>query len=196
MERYERNQELRRAREAILEAWRTLLEKPDEMLRDLLAEKVETECGTKPELDDVETFLKERLRTSEPVPEPRPPSDPKPPVLGSRSKIIGFIYREDHVETRTAIGALVEILNRFHRENSEFMDRFASVTVSRKRKLISRNREELYDNDRLIATASINLGNGWWLGRNIGTMVIRKHIETACHVAGVKYGIHLRLIER
>ncbi len=195
-ERHASNRERERACEAIPGAWRTLLEEPDEMLRDLLAEKVETVCGTKPELDDVEAFLKERLRTSEPAPEPRPSSDPKPPVLGLRSKIVGFVYREEHMETRTAIGTLVEILNRFHRENSEFMDRFASVTVSRKRKLISRNREKLYDNDRLIATASIDLGNGWWLGRNIGTMVIRKHIETACHVAGVKYGDQLRLIER
>ena len=48
----------RRSRDAIRSAWRALLEEPDEMLRDLLAERVESDCGTPPEPDDAETFLR------------------------------------------------------------------------------------------------------------------------------------------
>lgn len=201
-ERHASNRERERACEAIPGAWRTLLEEPDEMLRDLLAEKVETVCGTKPELDDVEAFLEERLRTLEPTPEPRLPSDPKPPVVGPRSEIVGsvyivgFIYREEEVETGSAIATLEEILNRFDRENPEFMDRFASATNNIKRNMISRNPDELYHGSRSKSKGSKDLGNGWWLRKGENTEQTRKYIETACHVAGVKYGDQLRLIER
>ena len=55
-ERHASNLERERAHEAIPGAWHALLREPDEILRDLLAEKVESESGTKPELDDVEAF--------------------------------------------------------------------------------------------------------------------------------------------
>ena len=55
--RHESNREREKARKAIPRAWRTLLEAPEEMLCDLLAEEVESQCGTKPELDDVEEFF-------------------------------------------------------------------------------------------------------------------------------------------
>ena len=47
-----------KARDVIPSVWRTLLEKPDDMLRDVLIEAVQSECGTIPDLDDVEKFLK------------------------------------------------------------------------------------------------------------------------------------------
>ena len=62
--RHESNREREIARKAIPGAWRTLLETPDEMLRDLLAEEVERSCGTKPEPEDVVSFLQERLSRS------------------------------------------------------------------------------------------------------------------------------------
>ena len=54
----ERNRERARAREAIPFAWSSLLTEPDELLRDLLAEKVQHTTGAKPDPDDVVEFLK------------------------------------------------------------------------------------------------------------------------------------------
>ena len=59
--RLKSNRERGEARKAIPGVWRNLLETPDDMLRDLLAEEVAKECGTRPRLEDVEAFLKERL---------------------------------------------------------------------------------------------------------------------------------------
>ena len=120
-QRHASNQERERARNEIPSAWRALLSEPDEMLRDLLAEKVESECGTKPELDDVDAFLKDRLRSSSPTAAPpQPPSlapgprAPRPtPSTSERSRIVGFVYLGENFETKTAIGTLIEVLKVF-----------------------------------------------------------------------------------
>ena len=144
--RHASNREQERAQQAIPRTWRALLQEPDEMLRDLVAEMVESECGTKPELDDVEVFLKNLVFTSPPpksgsgssLPSPDPdiPSSGPPQLV--RARIVGFVLGEEHVESGTAIGTLAELLTRFEREVPEFMERFAVKTISRNRKLVAR----------------------------------------------------------
>jgi len=72
---HESNQERDKAREAMPRVWRSLLERPDDMLRDLLMEQVASACGTMPEQDDVESFLKACLSHGVPeVPEASSPA--------------------------------------------------------------------------------------------------------------------------
>ena len=108
--RHESNREREKARKAIPGAWRTLLETPDEMLRDLLAEEVERSCGTKPEPEDVASFLKERLSETLPgttsvapaAPRPRSKSSSSsipPPNEKKATRIIGYILDNKQVET-------------------------------------------------------------------------------------------------
>ena len=202
--RHASNREQERAQQAIPRTWRALLQEPDEMLRDLVAEMVESECGTKPELDDVEVFLRNLVVTSPPpksgsgssVPSPGPDKPSSgPPQLG-RSRIVGFVLGEEHVESETAIGTLAELLTRFEREVPEFMERFAVKTISRNRKLVARNPTDLYEKSHLVDKHSKDLRNGWWLGTNLSKAQVRGHIETACGVAGVSFGSQLKLIER
>ncbi|MCY4419774.1 MAG: hypothetical protein OXC42_00710 [Gammaproteobacteria bacterium] len=195
-ERHESNLERKRALRAIPIAWQTLLRDPDEILRDLLAEKVESECGTKPELDDVEAFLRNITTT---LVQPKSPSleqqirRPKPQP--KRNKIIGFVLKGEEVSTGTSRSTLSEILMRFSCEDPEFIERFATKTRSRNRNLVAKNRADLYNKPHLIKH-STQLENGWWLGTNLSTLQIRKHIKTACSVAGVRFGSQLKLIER
>ena len=56
--RLEDDRSRKRAREAMPDAWNTLLNEPDELLCDLLADKVQTTTGTKPRPADVEEFLR------------------------------------------------------------------------------------------------------------------------------------------
>ena len=207
-QRHESNQEREKARNAIPGAWRTLLEAPEEMLRDLLAEEVESQCGTKPDLSDVETFLKgflsdTPLRMSYSDSPPRRSRSRKlpPPTRQMKSKdqskIIGFTFGVKESETGTAIGTLAEILEEFCRRDSEFMVRFAARTVGRKRNLVAQDRHELYpDRPDLVEKSSRDIGNGWWLGTNISADKVRASINTACEVAGVKFGTQLTLKER
>ena len=202
------NREQEKAREAILPAWGILLQEPDERLCNLLAETVESECGTKPELDDIEAFLKDLpsipMRPESGSGRVSPSPDPATPRPGSqphaRAKIVGFVLGEERVETGTAIGTLIKLLLRLERDDPGFMERFASKTVTprrSRRRLVARDRTALYFKSPHLADGhSTDLGNGWWLGTNLGTMKIREHIETACDVAGIKFGSQLMLIER
>ena len=210
--RHESNQEREKARKTIPRAWRSLLETPEEMLRDLLAEEVESQCGTKPELDDVEEFLfylKERLSDASPrTPDdtsmaPRPPEGPRSPSASpqskasKRSKIVGFILDNERVETGTANRTLAEVLKAFDRRDPGFMERFAAQTVGRTRRLVARNRDDLYDNrPDLVRDHSTDLENGWWVGDNISSRQVRRNLEIACKTARVNFGSQLTLIER
>ena len=201
------NQDREKAREAIPGVWRSLLKRPDDMLRDLLMEQVADECGTMPEQDDVESFLKDCL--SGEVPEapdaptpatksrPRKSSpEPQPATFGGTRKITGYILENRTVETGTAYRTLAEVLKEFHQRDPNFMERFAAQTVGSKRRLVSQDRNALYpDRPDFVRKASLDLGNGWWFGHYIGAATIRNRIRTACEIAGVKYGSQLKLIE-
>ena len=196
------NRARERARKAIPNAWQALLEAPDEMLRDLLAEKVAIECETTPELDDVEAFLRNHSRAHLATPpEPPEPIQPKTPVNPPiepptrKSKIVGFILKGNRVEPGTAIGTLAKILTTFDREDLQFMEHLAARTASKNRNLVARNYADLYKKPHL-SKYSKDLGNGWWLGTNLSTTKIKGHIETACRVAGIGFGTQLELVER
>ena len=204
---HESNQEREKARETIPEVWNSLLMGPDEMLRDLLMEQVASACGTMPDPDDVESFLKERLSDSKtmqpdssstpPRTEVRgsPPESPKPPRKRN-SKLIGFVLENRRVETGAAYLTLAEVLKEFHRRDPQFMERFAAKTSTRKRRLVARNRQDLYPGRPDFAEkSSLDLKNGWWLGHNLNADTIRSRIRTACEIAGVKFGSALKLIE-
>lgn len=193
------NQQKKKARNAISEVWRTLLETPDELLCELLVEAVESECGTRPELDDVEEFLKAAL--SKPAPRQSAiqasPVHPGPmrPSSGSRSKIVGFVLDGKRMEIGVANRTLAEVLKEFQRRDAGFMARFAPQTAGRTRRLVAQNRDDLYEAEDL-REYSLDLENGWWLGTNISTESARRNIELACKVAGVRFGTQLTLIER
>ena len=189
-----------RARLAIPDAWRALVQEPDKRLQDLLAKRVENECGAKPDLGDVDTFLSS-LQSHSPKtrPKPSPPAvqsvpSPTPPVPKPRATINGFVFRQRRVVCKSAIDTLEEILKTFQHQDSGFMERFAQKAVGRTRRLLARHQDDLYDDDR-YTKRSRRLENDWWLGTNYGAESIRRHIKTACGVAGIKFGEELRLIE-
>ena len=200
-QRHQGNMERTKARNTIPTVWRTLLEHPDEMLRDLLAEAVESECGTKPELDDVEKFLEEQISTSIMPPTniavPLAPAPTLTPPTQSQSggRITGFVLDGKRVEVGFGNRTLAEILKEFQRRDSGFMMRFAARTVGRTRRLVAQSREELYDQSNLV-DSSFDMENGWWLGTNLSKRDIRKDIQIACDIAGVNFGSRLTLIER
>lgn len=205
-QRHESNQERGKARDAIPRVWRTLVENSDEILYDLLVEEVESECGTRPELDDVEVFLKNlssgiSSQTSDISPtsshshSSRSASALPQPVDKSRPKIIGFILDNNPFETGAANRTLAEVLKAFQRLDPGFMSRFGAETRSRRRRLVAENRDDLYNQPHLV-TYSLDLENGWWLGTNISSDKVRASIEIACKVTGVKFGSQLTLIER
>ena len=201
------NQDREKAREAIPGVWRSLLKRPDDMLRDLLMEQVADECGTMPEQDDVESFLKDCLSGEvREVPDAPPPAtkpgrrksspEPQPATSRATGKINGYILENRAEETGAANRTLAEVLKEFHRRDPNFMERYAGKTATRRRRLVARDRKDLYPySPDLAEKMSMDLENGWWLGHNLNAETIRRRIKTACEIAGVKYGSQLKLIE-
>ena len=81
-----------RAREAMPEAWRALLKEPDELLCDLLADKVRDNIGVAPQRSEIEKFL---LRLP-------PVSAPSPPAVRPRAR------RPEHPAGREPQGKTAE----------------------------------------------------------------------------------------
>lgn len=194
------NREKEKARRTIPIVWNALLKDPNEILRDLLAEEVEVGCGTKPDIDDVEAFLVQMSHTqsgdSSISQSDRPKVTKRSSVNFDRNKkIVGFTLYGESTETQFGNRALAELLVKFQDMSHEFMDKFASQTKGRTRRLVAKSRDDLYDQSDLV-DFSLDLKNGWWLGTNISTSQVRRHIKTACQIAGVKFGSELTLIER
>ena len=210
-QRLKSNRESGEARKAIPSVWRNLLETPDDMLRDLLAEEVARECGTRPRLEDVEAFLKGLSSEAAPT-TPRRRSSQSTTTSVSKSMkstfdslkwvgkpqstVIGFVFNGERFETKAAYRALAEVLKVFDRLDSGFMIRFAEQTMG-KWPLVAKNPDELYSFPNREKHKE-DLGNGWWLqkGTRSTTKEIKEHIEIACEVAGMKFGAQLKLIER
>ncbi|MDD9798943.1 MAG: hypothetical protein OXU29_00505 [Gammaproteobacteria bacterium] len=191
------------SRDAIPRVWQDLLKSGDETLRDLLVESVESDCGVRPELDDVVDFLSRQTLptghsqvaqgastfTGSVKSRHRAPASP-------RKKIKGYVLYGKDVDVGKGNRTLAAVLKVFQSRDPKFIERFAAnpKTVGRTRRLVAQSREDLYD-QRDLVEYSVELKDGWWLGTNLDTVSVRRHIETACEIAGVKFGSQLRLIE-
>jgi len=190
------NRDREKARDAIPSVWIGLIENREEMLIDLLAEEVESTCGVKPSVSHVHAFLAglkpSAIADPPPLPGPLPGPAPSPP----KAKLQGFIFNGSRKECNTAIATLTEILKTFQLENPQFMGALASKTETKTRRLVATKRIDLYDDYNRYGHRARDLGNGWWLGTNYGARSIRRFINIACEVAGVKLGSQLKLIEQ
>lgn len=196
------NREREEAYATIPEAYRALLHKPDDMLCDLLAHAVENVCGTQPNLDDVKTFLTQRALPAAPklhsatwFSEDFKKKGSKPKSSHHElQKLGGFVFDGKTVKAKTNIQVLIELVKTFHQRDPEFMKRFFSETVSKRRRLVAQNPDDLYDSESLKGKHRVNLENGWWLGTNISKKQVVRFVKTACKVAHVEFDVDLKLI--
>ncbi len=198
-QRHERVRSRMRAREGLQSAWQALLGAPDDMLVEILAEQVEADSGSKPDLKDVESFLTGLTSSASPRP-PTPQPGPKlekpkrkPRQPGSGGKIVGFKFHERRIDTRSAIDTLTQVIQELDRNDSRFMQRLAEQTSGKRRRLVARQPGDLYSL-AYLGVRSVDLGNGWWMATNYGVAAIQQHIKTACKVAGIEFGRQLVLI--
>lgn len=188
------------AKNSIPAVWRNLLSEPDDLLRELLAEAVEGDCGIKPAIDDVESFLQTQgsAVAQQPLSAGKASSAPvitNPPPTSAGKKIAGFVLDGQEYRENVANRVLAKVLIQFQQRDPGFLPRFAALTVGRTRRLVAPDRDNLYDQSDLVEF-SVELADGWWLGTNLSVRDVRKNIMIACEVANVKFGSRLTLIER
>jgi hypothetical protein len=197
----------RKMKDALPEAWRQILRDKDELLLELIAERVATICGFKPELEVVEDFI-QTLNTAPPSPQPpgslgqtagatQPPTTPRTNDLSpAEPHFSGFSFNGQRYNERSAIGTLIRVLEVLSKRDPNFLERYAALPRhGGKRRFLSRNKMELYPGrPDLCNEHSVSQFGGWWIGTNYNRSTIRYAIELACQVAGLQFGTDLKLI--
>lgn len=201
----------RQMKSTLPKAWTRLLEEEDELLIELVADRVENLCGYKPDPDTVARFLKEnvalksvqaaapqsssRAQTTSPVPIPTAPRIGS----GQRLSSIGFALDGQNYPARNARKVLEGVFEELAKRDATFLERFASLPKhGRTRRYLAKNPGDLYpDRPDLARDHSAQLTSGWWLSVNQSRASIERIIEMACDVAHVKYGkdLHANLGE-
>jgi hypothetical protein len=210
-EDYRNVSRLRQMQEALPQAWSALLEEEDDLLLELVADKVESLCGFKPDLDSVAKYL--RIVKGSPNAGLGKASSvagipPKPAERNagkSRSKdssrssqplpTIGFSLAGRFEACKNGREVLVGVFRALSRKDPSFLERFAARPKhGRTRRYLARTSNELYPgNPHLAAEYSVECNPGWFLGTNLSHSGIERVIIMACEVAGIEFGRDLRL---
>lgn len=192
----------RQIRKTLPIAWQQLIEQPDDLLSEFLADKVEDICGFKPSIDICSEYIRTTITTShypplrtgiedkeKKVPHTYPQPTPKP--WTGRT---GYTYRGQFHRCGSAREVMVNILQEFDKQDPSFLDRFASRKHGRKRRYIARDRYELYPGRHDLADNHYyELKPGWYLGTNYSKHNIAEIIRMACDVASIGFGTDLKI---
>ncbi len=184
------------------QAWAQLIDDEDELLLELLADRVESLCGYKPDPDSVAAFLKRNLirptqiqTPSAMTSRPRVPG-PVPTIHSKTDKshgTVGFTLKGRWYPARNACEVLLNVFEVLAKQDNSFPERFASLPRhGRTRRYLSRNADDLYPGrPDLVRDHSKRLSSGWWISTNHSRATIGRIIETACEVAHLQYGTEL-----
>ncbi len=202
---------------ALPKAWNQLIADEDDMLLEILADRVESLCGFKPTPDMVAGFFKDSVlnRTVQPTQTrpmpttaarqvaevsvtagaveqalavPRPAQFRRASVLPSGQT--GFEFEGKFHPARNAIDTLKQVFETMMHRDPTFAERFAGLPKhGRSRRYLARDADDLYPGRKDLAQkCSLKIASGWWLGTNHSKQSIGKIIAMACNVAQVGYG--------
>ena len=197
----------RQIKTALPQAWMRLVKEEDELLLELIADRVESLCGFKPDPDLVADFLKSHaltqlttVTTPDALKMPSRPRDvvpaPSPQGHGHISPAsTGFVLNGKFHATRNARDTLIGIFEAFAQIDPSFLDRFASLPKhGRTRRYLAKNPSELYPGrPDLVHDHSKQLSSGWWLSTNHSRRSIAQIIEMASNVMGPAYKAGVRI---
>ncbi|MCP5196008.1 MAG: hypothetical protein H6974_04325 [Gammaproteobacteria bacterium] len=192
------------------DAWSKLVAEENKLLLELLADKVESLCGFKPDIDTVARFLRENVSlrdnqspatvTAKPnvaappapvlAPAARPSAAP-PPIAIPNS--VGYTFEGRFVPCRNGREVLVAVFEALSKRDSTFLERFAARPKhGRTRRYLARSPDELYPGRPDLAREhSFKLHSGWYVGTNVSHARIERIIEMACEVSKVRFGKEL-----
>lgn len=193
----------RQMRATLPQAWSKLLNDEDDMLIEIVADKVESLCGFKPDPDMVLAYLSSLTKpASAPVPVPtraerpgpiavRPQTtqvEPKSVTQDVSGVRIGYELNGVFHPARNAIDVLRQVLEEFTKRDTTFAERFMARPHGKSRRYLAQDRSHLYTRPDLCVKHSTQLTSGWWISTNHSRNTIDSIIQLASDVAGVQYG--------
>ena len=111
----------RRAQRTLPEAWAKLVEYEDELLIELLSDKVEDLCGIKPNPDAVAEFFRKQVRPQREAPSTVSSQKPSPQSEITSDKVpeaVGYILYGERHQARSARETLIRIFTEFAERDS------------------------------------------------------------------------------
>ena len=210
-EDYQNVSKKRQIQAALPEAWSRLINEEDELLLEILADKVENLCGFKPDPDTVASFLKSSVGRgivqieSQPAPKaqraytqpliaPAPIQVPLARVAQPvEHQTIGFTLKGVRSSAMNGRDVMQQVFEALTKLDPTFPERFAGLPKhGRTRRYLARKPEDLYPGrPDLSREHSLQLKSGWWLGTNHSRATIMQIIQMACGVSGLHYGTDL-----
>ena len=184
----------RTAQRTLPDAWIKLVESEDDILVELLSDKVEDLCGLKPDPDAVAAFLREQasLKVGPPaVAAPKRTKRTAEPATGSGGlpRSVGYTLEGHWHPARSAREVMVKVFDELAERDPTFLERFAALPKhGRKRRYLARNKEDLYPGSPHLVVNAYELRPGWWCDPHASRAGIARRIRMACEVAGVRYG--------
>jgi hypothetical protein len=179
-------------------AFAKLVQEQDEALIEILADKVESLCGYKPEPDVVAEFLVGGVPTNIDAivsAQSRQSSSASIARLRQVQPSYSFTLFGKHHLARNATAVYLGIFEELSKRDPTFLPRFAALPKhGKKRRYVAQAKEELYPGrPDLVEVHSHRLSSGWWVGTNYSTGTKEKIIKLACEVGGLEYGTDLRV---
>jgi hypothetical protein len=175
-------------------AWSALLEEPDSLLLELLAEKAEDLCGYKPDLDVCSIFLARNLKNG-PVIHPTSVAPtkstpnvatPQTPSKAPRTRTVdsfSFVFEGKTYQAGSAREVMVKVFQLIANNDSGFLERFVSRKHGKKRRYIAKDKMELYPGRPDLAEEhSVEVMPGWWMGTNYSRSNIQQILDLALEV--------------
>jgi predicted type IV restriction endonuclease len=184
----------RTAQRTLPEAWAKLVESEDDILVELLSDKVEDLCGVKPDPDAVAAFLRGQLSPrieTPPVAAPKRAEQIAQPTAGRGDvpRSVGYTLEGQWHPARSAREVMVRVFDELAKRDPTFLERFAALPKhGRKRRYLARSREELYPGSPHLVVNAHQLRPGWWCDPHASRAGIARRLRMACEVAGVRYG--------
>lgn len=185
------------------QAWDSLLSEADDLLVELLAEKVSDLCGYKPDSETCADFLSSiatkagpsRQLAKEPVhytsvrDSDKPQSVSQSPTIRRRSAgNPKFVLHGQQHECRNAIEVLTSIFEKLTENDLTFPSRFASRRHGTKKRYISQVKYELHPDRDYCDKFSRQLNFGWFIDTKVSNKAKINVIKLACEVAGLEFG--------
>ncbi len=196
----------REIRDVLPQAWQKIVEEEDELLIELLAERVESLCGYKPDPDTVAHFLTTSvaLRDTFSPSQMPPPKNFTHPVFKPMRPIaqpsggvsgVGFMFKDQFTSCRNARDVLVSVIELLSNKDQRFINRFASLPKhGRTRRYVARERSDLYPGRPDLAKEhSHQLKSGYWVGINISKKQVERIVTMACEVAELTFDVDLKI---
>ena len=186
-----------RIQSVLPQAWRAILDAPDNYICEMLAAKVSEICGFEPDLDNCTDFIREHtdilpgFTVAPTLPTASLPEDsPVAPTTEFQDDAPGYIFQGRRYSSGSNTGVMVDLFNKLAEFEPSFPSRFAARKQGYSRRYLAADKYDLYPGqpERCERFSEELEVRGWFLATHQSRATIENSLRLACEVLGLEYG--------